>query len=572
MKTRAFIDRQSRLPFILILFSILFIFSCRGSDTESKLTEGTAVVKVSLSGEAFGSEAILTQASVGNKASAQLETLQRKTIPFNKDFDLVAELSPVSTSSSVKNEQASLKGAPMAITETTLLGNNIKYKVVVYKSTGEYVTERDYVHGQESSTAVLNLDGDSNYTFIVYSINSTTTLPSVTFSDLTNKTLATSSLSGVTGSSDFMYYRTDMQVSGNNPNYLNAVLVHKLSQITATIDASATGYNITNVNAGFDSHYPAYNVDMRTGAVSQTGVAGTASVVFPTLGTPAIVGQPTIVNGSTTTGNFILSSITIGPFTQSIASNALTGLKITSGVKYNLKLTIQPTDIYLTQNGQSAVRINGQVWMRYNLGADMTSNPDQDPSVEGLHGNYYTFGRSLPIGGRKDISANNNFNASLASDNAWNTGTESNPAKTTNDPCPANYRVPTRTEFQALIDATVQNNVGTWSASNTNYTAATVLTSKKNRNVKVVLPAQGSFGIHVSTSIWGVKTYTSDGLYNDRGLRGIYWTSTINNNISYFRGATDGALMRTVNTSGNNVDVKYPEIKLFGFNIRCISQ
>jgi uncharacterized protein (TIGR02145 family) len=354
-----------------------------------------------------------------------------------------------------------------------------------------------------------------------------------------------------------MYYQTNMQVSGNNINYLNAVLVHKLSQITATIDASATGYNITNVNAGFDSHYPAYNIDMRTGAVSQTGVAGTASVVFPTLGTPAIVGQPTIVNGSTTTGNFILSSITIGPFTQSIASNALTGLKITSGVKYNLKLTIQPTDIYLTYNGQAAARINGKIWMRYNLGADISLNPDQNPSVEGLHGNYYTFGRSLPIGGRKDISANNNFNASPASDNAWNTGTESNPTKTTNDPCPANYRIPTRTEFQSL--------------SNTNYTAATVLTSKKNRNVKVVLPAQGSFGINVSTSIWGVKTYTSDGLYNDRGLRGVYWTSTINNNISYFRGATDGALMRTVNTSGN-ADIKYPEIKLFGFNIRCISQ
>lgn len=142
-----------------------------------------------------------------------LETIQRKITPFNKDFDLVAELLPVSSSSSVNNEQASLKGAPMAITETILLGSKIKYKVVVYKSTGEYVTERDYIHGQESSTAILNLDGGSNYTFIAYSINSTTTLPSVTFSDLTNKTLSTSILSEVNGSSDFMYYRTDMQVS-----------------------------------------------------------------------------------------------------------------------------------------------------------------------------------------------------------------------------------------------------------------------------------------------------------------------------------------------------------------------
>ncbi|WP_078721094.1 FISUMP domain-containing protein [Elizabethkingia ursingii] len=570
MKTRVFIDRESRLAFILILLSIFFIFSCRGSDTESKLTEGTAVIKVNLNGEAFGDESSLKQATLGNKVTTPLETIQRKITPFNKDFDLVAELLPVSTSSSVNNEQASLKGAPMAITETILLGSKIKYKVVVYKSTGEYVTERDYIHGQESSTAILNLDGGSNYTFIAYSINSTTTLPSVTFSDLTNKTLSTSILSEVNGSSDFMYYRTDMQVSGNNPNYLNIVLVHKLSQITATIDASATGYNITAVNAGFDSHYPTYDVDIKTGTVSRKGAVGIAPVVFSTLGTPVIVGQPTIVNGSTLTGNLILSSITIGPLVQSIASNALTDLKIISGVKYNLKLSIQPTDIYLTYNGQSAARINGKIWMRYNLGADMNSNPDQNPSVVGLHGNYYTFGRRLPIAGKTDTSPNNDFNSSPASDNAWNTGTESNPAKTTNDPCPTGYRVPTQTEFQALIDATLQNSVGTWSASNTNYTAATVLTSKKNRNVKIVLPAQGSFGVHTSTSIWGVKTYTSNGLANDRGLRGIYWTSTINNNISYFRALADGALIRTV--SAGNGDVKFPEIKLFGHSIRCTSQ
>ena len=47
-----------------------------------------------------------------------------------------------------------------------------------------------------------------------------------------------------------------------------------------------------------------------------------------------------------------------------------------------------------------------------------------------------------------------------------------------------------QTEFQGLLDATVQSNVGTWSTSDTNYSAAKVLTSKKNNNVKIVLPAQ----------------------------------------------------------------------------------
>ncbi|MDV3721082.1 hypothetical protein CMU38_17820, partial [Elizabethkingia anophelis] len=386
MKTQM-INNKVRLGYLLILISI-FIFSCRSSDTENSLVKGTAVVNVNLQGESFedGGDSS-AQAVIGkdNFGSLNASSIQRREVSLNKDFDLIAELSPVKISAS-SGSQASIKNNLMAATETTMLGNSVKYKVVVYKSSGEYVTERDYIHGQEASTSVLNLDGDSNYTFIVYSVNSTTILPSVTFSDISNKTLSTSSLSGITGDNDFMYYRKDMQVSGNGPNYLNAILTHKLSLITSTIDASATGYNITAVDSNFDSHFPTYNVDLSSGLVSRTGTVGNAAVIFPVLGTSVVVSQPTLINGSTTIGKFIISSMTIGPYTQSVPRDALTGLKITPGVKYNLKLTIVPTDIYLNFSGQSAVRINGKIWMRYNLGADMTSNPDQDPSVVGLHG------------------------------------------------------------------------------------------------------------------------------------------------------------------------------------------
>jgi len=545
---------------LLILFAI---FSCRSSDADNKVTAGgTANVKINIEGEAFDDVADLGgQASLDKNISQATPLVQRKEIPFNNDFTLVAELSPVKTS--VGNQaQASLSGNLIAATGPTPLGNGIRYKVVVFRSTGEYVTERNYIRGQESSTADLNLDGGSSYTFIVYSVKSQTNLPDVTYTNTSNKTLATASISGLANTVDFMYYRKDTSVSGDQTNYLSVILLHKLSLITTTIDASATGYNITAVTANIDSNYPSYNVPLSSGTPAQTGTAGTAAVTFPTLGTQIIVANPVMLNGNTTTGKFTLSTITIGPLTQTVSSAALTGLKITPGIMYNLKFTLSPTDIYLDNyNGQKAARINGKVWMRYNLGADNSINPDQDPIVSGLHGGYYQFGRSASVANGTETSLNSNFNGNPAAANSWNSGTEAAPVKTANDPCPQNYRIPTQTEFQGLLDATVQSNVGTWSTSDTNYSAAKVLTSKKNNNVKIVLPAQGAFGARGNgapyTGYWT----------NQRGSRVSYWTSTssTSNNTSYFEGSSTSATV-FVQTDGN------PSTKILSKTIRCIAQ
>ncbi|MDV3926433.1 hypothetical protein CMT52_13210 [Elizabethkingia anophelis] len=552
---------DSYLSILTALVLLLIFFSCRSTDTDNKISNEQATVVVNLQGETFEDTGVLgTVASNNHGISSEKNITQKFEIPFNKEFSITAELSPVAYEN--KQTQASSKINPIAATETTPLGANIRYKVVVYKSTGEYVTERDYTRTQEANTAALNLDGGSSYTFIAYSVNSTTNLPAVTFSNTANKTLLTSSVSALASNNDFMYYRKDMQVSGNGPNYLDVVLRHRLSLITTTIDASATGYNITAVNSNFDSQYPSYNAALSDGTITRTGTVGNISPVFPTLGTSVIVSNPTLINAETTAGKFTISSITIGPLTQT-PNSGLTGLTITAGVKYNLKLRLNPIDILLDYNGQKAVRISGQIWMRHNLGANTALDPDQNPSVSGLHGNYYQFGRIASVATGTEVVANSNYNGNPAAFNAWNTGTEASPVKTATDPCPSGYRIPTRTEFQALVDNTIQSNIGTWSAGDTNYTAAKVLTSKRNSNVKMSLPAQGAFGaLGGNTPPYTYTWYWT----NQRGTRVSYWTSTsnTNNDTSYFDGNSTSATVTQLN--GN------PSIKVLMKSVRCIAQ
>ncbi|MCT3776027.1 hypothetical protein HZQ64_04835 [Elizabethkingia anophelis] len=521
---------------------LLAVFSCRSNDSDIKVTAGgTANVSINLQGEAFDDTADLGgQASLTQGVSVSTSSVQRKEIPFNNDFTLVAELSPVSNFSG-KQAQASLGGSLLAATGPTPLGTGIRYKVVVFRSTGEYVTERNYIRGQESSTAALNLDGGSNYTFIVYSVKSQTDLPDVTYANSSNKTLSTASMSGLANTVDFMYYRKDMQVSGNQTNYLDVILRHRLSQITTTIDASATGYNITAVTANIDSHYPTYNVPLSTGTPAQTGTAGTAAVTFPTLGTQVVVANPVMLNGNTTTGKFTLSTITIGPLTQTVSSTALTGLKITPGIMYNLKFTLSPADVYLDNyNGQKAARINGKVWMLYNLG-DNRTDPNTGPFDQS---NFYQFGRNTVVAtGSTQTAEISGWNTTIAADNAWNSGTEAAPVKTGNDPCPQNYRIPTRTELQSLLDGTTKTEIGTFNDSPTNFSAAKVYTSNRNSSVKLTFPAIGARN-------------AAAGRVNNRGISPHVWTST----------ASDAS---NAYANGRNAIVIHP--KNTGNPIRCIA-
>ncbi|WP_407481755.1 FISUMP domain-containing protein [Elizabethkingia meningoseptica] len=495
---------------IILLTILLILTSCRNSDTENHPIEGgKAVVKINMGGTDFETETPGLLASVNKNFDNGLQS-QKNEIQLNKDLVMVAELVPETSSIQAK---ASLSGGSVNTTSVEELPLNTPYKVAVFDASGNYVNERDYIYGQEASTPELSLDGGSQYTFIAYSASKALTLPVITFSNPANKTLATASLN-VRGIDDVTYFRKDMVVSGNGINYLDIVLKHKQSQIITKVDASATGYNISALNAWIGPITTNSIMQLSDGSIAPSGGTGEIFInIASGLNTPIVTGIPMILNANTSTGRLIFRRITIGSVTQNDLT-VLNNLKITPGVKYNLNITINPTDTYLTHQGQLAARINGKIWMRYNLG-DSRANPDVAPFNQY---NYYQFGRSAVVANAATgTGAISGYDATtVPANNSWNSGTEAAPIKTTTDPCPTGYRIPTQTEVNELLASTTQSNIGVWNQGSTN--AATVLTSNRTSSVRLTLPATGSRGSNAGGVV--------DGTLSNRGVYGWFWTST----------------------------------------------
>lgn len=543
-----------------IAIALLTLFSCRSSDVEGTLTPaGQASVSINIKDATFEGTGVL-----GNKASTGNTTLttgplQQSTVAFNDDFYLLAELTQDVNTATSSVAKASSSQPNKAAADTTLVKPNIRYKIIAYDQNGLYVAEKDYTRGSESTAGAFMLDGGKTYSFIIYSINSTSTLPAVTFANTANKTLATSSVN-IGGNDDFMYYRKNMTVSGTANNYLDVVLQHKLSQITTTIDASQSGYNVTSVTSHFTPHNSTATVNLTDGSIARTGTVGNSAVTFTSPNALIVTSVPTIINANANnTTSYTIDNITIGPLTQSNIT-PFTNLNITPGVKYNMKLTIVPNDEYLTHAGLPAVRINGAIWMRHNVGVDTNLDPDQNPLTSAIHGNYYQWGRSAIVAGPTANSTNGNWIRNSTAYAAWNGGTEAIPIKTASDPCPTGYKIPTLTQVQKLLNDVVASNQGNFTGSVTNYSSAKILTSKRKSNVKLTLPAQGYSNVSGSE----FNNLASVNIGNTRGQLGTYYLSSYSGSTVYRLDFTNNS----INTGGGSGYGSRSQSR----NIRCIAE
>ncbi|CAA7391357.1 FISUMP domain-containing protein [Chryseobacterium fistulae] len=159
-------------------------------------------------------------------------------------------------------------------------------------------------------------------------------------------------------------------------------------------------------------------------------------------------------------------------------------------------------------------------WMRYNLDADTSLDADDIVSGgAGLHGNYYQWGRANAVATPSTPSGNipgwNNSPSTPVG--SWGA------IKTSADPCPSGFRVPTQSEWDAITNPSngatltrIGNQFGTNPYDGSNVGSALQITCSNGS--KLTLPAAGVRQGPQPGSTGGGLAY--------RGVEGHYWSST----------------------------------------------
>jgi hypothetical protein len=146
-----------------------------------------------------------------------------------------------------------------------------------------------------------------------------------------------------------------MQVSGDRINHLDLVLKHQFCKVNVKISSAETGYNISSIEAGIhDSHYQASNIKLSDASNTYLGNIGYQKFALLSGLNTNEVSEVGIFNAYNDRASLSIPFITIGPLSKTNLTFFRDKVKIIPGLKYNLILELNPTDLLLTYKGQPA--------------------------------------------------------------------------------------------------------------------------------------------------------------------------------------------------------------------------
>ncbi|AZA53386.1 FISUMP domain-containing protein [Chryseobacterium sp. G0201] len=393
------------------------------------------------------------------------------------------------------------------------------------------ITSIDCANVTNNGTLISGIAASGVSSVIPYTGGNGGVYPAASFNSTGVTGLIASLPSGVlnTGNGNFVFDITGIPSSAGTATFTITVAGQSCS---FTVPVTASTAIVGSLTCGSAVFSPA-------SFTSGTNYNGTLKVPY-TGGNGGNYSQISFTNNGLT---FTLPAGTLGNGNGNLVYN-VTGIPMSAGtISIPISFGGQSCNVTATVAKGSTVILPGNPkgWMRHNLGANTSLDPDVP--VQGIHGNYYQWGRPTVVANASTpVPPISGWNTAIAPNNSWQDG-----AKTANDPCPSGFRIPTYEQFTNLINNNASSNVGAWSIPTdpTNFGAAKAFGSGSNI---LTLP------------IAGIRS-EANGELSGRASNGVYWSSTqIGTTYSYYLSLQIHAPL--VSTF----------IRPYGMSIRCIAE
>ncbi len=522
--------------------------SCRSTEMDNSFTAGLSSVKINLLGtEYVNSNILATRASSDKEGSVVDVKSQRQSTLITPSKVLIGELIPMPSAvepfvsaSKVINPTSSISGDK--------LKTGMKFRVIAYRrDNGSYFTHEDYAIGKRANS--LMLSGGIEYDVIIYSFG-TEKLPDINESEKKNIKTAKAS-NNDEDNVDFMYQKIIYTPNGGNSNNtLNFKLNHKLSKITVILKSSFGDISAIQ-NASLHPHYVGGTISLSNARFNAEYV----DLIRPLFSGPFPASEqkaaPVLINSNE--GSTFSADVNLLGYTKSVN---LSGFKIPSSTNANLVVNMKTCSAYIAPSVLKE-------FMCHNLGADTSADPFVPSSA--IHGAKYQWGAGAEEYGRYISQSTDQFNPGFRPDGYITTSDKADDSwldtkKTSNDPCPSGFRVPTILDWEGVSSNNPnKERVGTWENGVNNYGAAIYYGTAKSPRT-LMIPIAGYRG-----GLDGVLMY--------RGARAKYWTSS---NYNYGYPDTIGPdPLGKATYSFNEFNVEGRSLEDYmttGASIRCIAE